>query len=116
MRIRANPLRLGQARTGAPSPPTARRLNRLPIARASSSKPPWPFLMSKYCAVENQSSVIPSPGERFQRMTRRSALRYGSGCNNSGAGDTVDRGVRADADRDRKNRRDCKARRAQQTT
>ena len=30
--------------------------------------------MSKYWAVENQSSVMPRPGDVFQRMTRRSAL------------------------------------------
>jgi hypothetical protein len=30
--------------------------------------------MSKYWAVENQSSVMPRPGEVFQRMARRSAF------------------------------------------
>jgi hypothetical protein len=35
--------------------------------------------MSKYCAVENQSSVMPRPGDRFQRIARRPASRYGSG-------------------------------------
>ena len=39
--------------------------------------------MSKYCAVENQSSVMPRPGERFQRITSRSASAYGSGRSSS---------------------------------
>src|ERR1700685_106984 len=39
--------------------------------------------MSKYCAVENQSSVMFNPGERFHRMTKRSASRYGKGRNNN---------------------------------
>ena len=44
---------------------------------------PLPFLMSKYCAVENQSSVMPRPGDVFQRMTCRSAFLYGSGRSSS---------------------------------
>ena len=35
--------------------------------------------MSKYWAVENQSSAMPRPGERFQRITSRSGSGYGSG-------------------------------------
>jgi len=35
--------------------------------------------MSKYWAVENQSSVMLRPGDRFQRMTNRSAFAYGRG-------------------------------------
>ncbi len=31
------------------------------------------------CAVENQSSVIPRPGERFHRIVRRSASHTGAG-------------------------------------
>jgi len=36
-------------------------------------------LISKYCAVENQSSAMFSPGDRFQRITSRSGFLYGSG-------------------------------------
>ena len=39
--------------------------------------------MSKYCAVENQSSAMPRPGERFQRIASRSASWYGSGRSSS---------------------------------
>ena len=39
--------------------------------------------MSKYCAVENQSSAMLRPGDRCQRMTRRSAFLYGSGRSSS---------------------------------
>ena len=39
--------------------------------------------MSKYCAVENQSSAIPRPGERFHRMSERLASWYGSGRSSS---------------------------------
>ena len=39
--------------------------------------------MSKYCAVENQSSAMPRPGERFHRITSRSASGYGSGRSSS---------------------------------
>ena len=39
--------------------------------------------MSKYCAVENQSSAMPRPGDRFQRITSRSGSRYGSGSSRS---------------------------------
>src|SRR5262249_40195721 len=46
---------------------------------ATVSNPEWPFLTSKYCAVENQSCVMFRPGDRFHRITRRSASRYGSG-------------------------------------
>src|SRR6185295_5317933 len=53
------------------------------MAMARSSKPRWPFLMSKYWAVENQSSAMFKPGERFHRITRRSASWYGSGCRSS---------------------------------
>src|SRR5580704_9801319 len=35
--------------------------------------------MSKYCAVENQSSVMFRPGERFQSMTSRPGSLYGRG-------------------------------------
>src|SRR5918995_6523964 len=41
------------------------------------------FDMSKYWAVENQSSVMPRPGERFHRMVSLSASAYGNGCSNS---------------------------------
>ena len=54
-----------------------------PIAMATSARPEDEFRMSKYWAVENQSSVMPSPGERFQRITNRSASRYGSGRSSS---------------------------------
>src|SRR5579871_4329089 len=37
--------------------------------------------MSKYWAVENQSWVMPRPGERFHRMTSRSGSSYGRGRN-----------------------------------
>jgi len=39
--------------------------------------------MSKYCAGENQSSAMFKPGERFHRITSRSASLYGRGCNSS---------------------------------
>ena len=39
--------------------------------------------MSKYCAVENQSSAILRPGDRFHRITSRSASLYGSGRSSS---------------------------------
>src|SRR5579864_548923 len=35
--------------------------------------------MSKYWPVENQSSAMFRPGDRFQRMTRRSAFANGNG-------------------------------------
>src|ERR1700739_1134781 len=47
------------------------------IAICSNSR--LAVLISKYCAVENQSWVIPRPGERFQRITSRSGLSYGRG-------------------------------------
>ena len=47
------------------------------MAIATSSKPLWPFLMSKYCAVENQSSAMFRPGDRFQRIASRSASLVG---------------------------------------
>src|SRR6476619_3179103 len=53
------------------------------MAIATCSNPPWPFLMSKYCAVENQSSAMLRPGDRCHRMTRRSAFLYGSGRSSS---------------------------------
>src|SRR6478736_8968698 len=49
------------------------------MAMASCSNPWWLFLMSKYCALENQSCGIPSPGDEFHRITRRSASLYGRG-------------------------------------
>jgi hypothetical protein len=35
--------------------------------------------MSKYCALENQSRGMPSPGDEFHKITRRSASLYGRG-------------------------------------
>src|SRR5436190_9140519 len=53
------------------------------MAIATCSNPLWPLLMSKYCAVENQSSAMLRPGDRCHRMTRRSAFLYGSGRSSS---------------------------------
>src|SRR5579862_4896385 len=39
--------------------------------------------MSKYCAVENQSCIMPRPGDRFHRITNRSGFLYGRGRNSS---------------------------------
>ncbi len=63
-------------RAGSPSP---MRLEFTPSAIASSSNPEWLVLMSKYWAVENQSSAMFRPGERFQSRTSRSGFAYGSG-------------------------------------
>ena len=60
-----NPMRSG-------SPPPLSVISP-PIAIASESNVVALLLMSKYCAVENQSSAMPSPGDRFQRI----ASRYG---------------------------------------
>jgi len=47
---------------------------------------PWcEALMSKYRVVENQSWVMPRPGERFHKITRRSGLSYGRGRSSSSA-------------------------------
>ena len=54
--------------------------------------------MSKYCAVENQSSAIPSPGERFHRITSRSGSGVGQRPEEQRARDAEDRGVGADAE------------------
>ena len=68
--------RTAPTRSGSPSPV---RFAMVPIASPSCSNPRWPFLMSKYCAVENQSSAMPRPGERFQSTVSRSASAYGTG-------------------------------------
>jgi hypothetical protein len=54
--------------------PSPVRLTVDPSAIARSSNVVLLLLMSKYCAVENQSSAMLSPGERFQRIARRSAF------------------------------------------
>ena len=71
------------APTRSGSPPSPVRLTLDPIAAATSTKLALASLMSKYCDVENQSSAMPSPGERFQRMASRSGSLYGSGFNSS---------------------------------
>ena len=68
--------RITPTRSGSPLPVIFRFD---PNAIASCSKPVWCVLMSKYCAVENQSSSMFRPGDRFHRIASRSASAYGSG-------------------------------------
>ena len=52
--------------------------------------------MSKYCAVENQSSWMFSPGDRFQRMARPVSVAVSQRPQQQGIGHTEHGGRRAD--------------------
>src|SRR5262249_15914269 len=55
----------------------------LPWARASCSKTLFSDLIAENCPGEGQSSATFAPGECVQMIANLSALRYGSGFNNS---------------------------------